>query len=82
MSFPHSQPPWPVTDALQERVRDWQGVSAAELADCFAGYDAVTGTHEPVTFGAVTLRHYDLVLRANGQDLDTYFGLENEGPSI
>ncbi len=32
MSFPHL-PPWPVTADTQERVRDWQGVSAADCGN-------------------------------------------------
>ncbi len=74
MSYPHSQTPWPVTDATQERVRDWQGVSACELSDLFASYDAATGTHEPVTFDAVTLRWFRLMEVVGARDLDRYFG--------
>ncbi len=81
MSFPHL-PPWPVNATTQSRTRDWENVSACELADNFAGYDAVAVVREPVTFDAVTLRYYELVMLANGQDLDLFLGLEREGPSI
>ncbi len=59
----------------------WENISATELADV-AGYFARKVAAGPVTFDAVTLRYYDLVMLANGQDLDLFLGLENEGPSI
>ncbi len=80
MTYPHPSP-WPLTPTSDERVRDWENVSACELADMEA-YDAATVTHEPATFDAVTLRWFRLMEVVGARDLDLYFGKEAEGPVI